>query len=149
MIKAPAPFPHVGSYGLLIDTGLPVEQRRAELARVLGRFPEGRGGEQVELARISLPLREGASSVRTVELTELIDATPLTRAEERELGDLDAALHGRTLRSARQKAAAFRAEKLRERLCYSQILIAELAKLARLHRRQQPSPGGFLPREAA
>lgn len=146
MIKAPSPFPHVGSYALLIDVEQPVELRRAELARIFS-LVEVEG--TATLVNISLPLRTGASGTKVVELSDLIDGTPLSREEMRELADLDSALQGRKLRTPKLKAAHERCEALRHRLCFSQVLTAELSKLTRLQRRQQPSTGGYLPAVAA
>lgn len=141
MLRIATTFPHVGSYGLLIDANLPVDQRRAELIRIFG-LVEAEG--TTPLASISLPLRTGASGTRIVELQELIDGTPLTKAEERELADTESQLRGRRIRSARQKADQARCEELRSRLCFSQLLSRELEKLGRLERRAQPSAGAYL-----
>lgn len=137
MLKIPAPFPQVGSFALFEDPNLPAGERRAELVRVM-RFGAG--------VTVAFPLRLGASGNRITELSSLIDATPLTREEERELTDLQRSL----ARQARPNRARIdRAESLRKRLIYSSLLATELKKLERLQAKGQPSTGALLPRHAA
>jgi hypothetical protein len=143
MLRIPAPFPEVGSYALLIDTNLPAVQQRAELVRVMRRDPAH--GQ----AAVAFPLRVGAFGNRVVGESELIDATPLTKDEERELADLQRHLAGRDRLRGKLVAAAVRCEKLRQRAVWQMILESELARLRSLEARQQPSFGRPLPREAA
>ena len=125
MIRAPAPYPHAGSFAAFIDTDVPrPEDRRAELVRI-ARIEAG------GTAFITFPLRGAASGSRTLTLDELIDCTPLTHDEQRELTDLQLALKGRKLRTAKQQQSMFRAERLKERLLYAQLMAPELGKLDR------------------
>jgi hypothetical protein len=140
MLKVPSPFPQVGSYALLVDETLPITQQRAELVRVQRR-DQGEG-----LVSISWPLRIGASGNRIVFENELIDGTELTKAEQRELTDLLNHCRGR---ARPNKAKMAQAEALRCRLIHSDLLRAELDKLARLQARDQPSIGSLLPRSEA
>lgn len=157
MLKTPAPFPNVGSYALLIDTTLPEEQQRAELVRIMrhglvnGYHPPGLAGRRSATGTppsprgldgrsaatetppspcrnvgVAFPLRTGASGNRLVYAEDLIDGTPLSKAEERELADLQRALR-QQVRPNRKKVD--RAESLRRRLVFSQLLAAELKKL--------------------
>ncbi|HEY8593277.1 MAG TPA: hypothetical protein VIL42_10510 [Sphingomicrobium sp.] len=123
MLRVPAPFPQVGSYALIVDEALPVSQQRAELVRVQRR--DTSSGE----AAIAFPLRVGASSFRIVDEWTLIDGTPLTKDEERELADLQRHLFGRTRLSPKLKEQAARAEALKNRQVASVLLEAELRKL--------------------
>lgn len=125
MLRTPAPFPHVGSFGLFTDTSLPVAQQRAELARILERG--------VNSALIALPLRLGAAGNQRVALADVIDATPLTKLEERELTDLERALRGR---ARPNPTKATRLNVLRERAIWSLVLNSELAKLHSLAARK-------------
>ncbi|MES2137992.1 MAG: hypothetical protein V4502_13165, partial [Pseudomonadota bacterium] len=75
MLNTPAPFPYVGSYGLLETDDR--ESPRTELIRIVFRR-EG-------FTTVSFPLREGASGNREVPEDALIDGTPLTREEMRVL----------------------------------------------------------------
>lgn len=147
MLKTPAPFPHVGSYALLVDTTLPDSQQRAELVRIMRRGWYGDGPVGPSPCRnvaVAFPLRTSASGNRLVYAEDLIDGTALSKAEERELADLQRDLR-QQVRPRRDKID--RAEALRKRLIYSQLLAAELGKLARLDAKAQPSVGRFLPRE--
>lgn len=75
MLSSPTPFPHVGSYALIdLDGG-------RHLARIIQR-------DQFETALISLPLVEGSAGNCSVALRDLVDGTPLTRAEADELDGL-------------------------------------------------------------
>ena len=124
MLRTPAPFPHVGSFGLFTDPSLPIARQRAELVRILRM-----AGTMVFIA---FPLRAGASGNTLVPLAEVIDATPLVRAEERELADLERDLRGR---ARPNPTRATRAAALRERAIWSLVLNAELAKLYALEAR--------------
>lgn len=149
MLSTPAPYPHVGSYALLIDPNNPVELQRAELVRIIGRDhqPEFPG------SRIVFPNRLGSTGFRMVSEADLIDATPLTKLEERDLTDGLGDLRGRDKLSPRLKAIKARTDALRHRQIYSIILAAELAVLhareARQGRRHGASPGRLLPRDEA
>ena len=155
MLNIPAPYPHVGSYALLIDTNLPVEQRRAELVRLTGRSVavssvNGTITGREELVTVTFPLRTGATGVRTLGLAELIDGTPLNRAEEQELLALETELVGRELLTERLRHADKRLEELRSRRLYAATLDAEFARLVAFQRRQHPGRNGsHLPKEAA
>jgi hypothetical protein len=112
-------FPFAGSFALYCDPNLPKGARRPELARILEH------GDPNVL--ISLPLRLGADGNRRVELTELIDGTPLSEAEEAELK----ALRKRLLTARRGRAALqARFDALRSRSIHLMILRAERAKWA-------------------
>lgn len=145
MLRTPAPFPYPGSFALLIDKELPVERQRAELARVI-RIDSG---DVTNWASIALPLRVGASGNRVVPLGDLIDATPLTRAEDVELRALQMAVRSRVRPN---KAKLSRVEALRQRAIFSVLLASELAVMnsneARSDRRQGASPGRLVPDEA-
>lgn len=143
MLQVATPFPHVGSYALFIDDRLPIGEQRAELVRIMRRPTICERGGDVAVA---FPLRTGASGSMLVDDGQLIDGTALAKTEERELTDLLNYIRAR-VRPAADKMA--RAEALRRRLIYSQLLAAELAKLGRLAARGQPSTGAILPRHAA
>lgn len=174
MLSTPAPFPHVGSFALFIDTNLPATHQRAELVRIIRRGFTGRPSSGAKLdaeIAIAFPNRVGASGNMVVAETDLIDATPLDKAEERELTDLLRDLRGRV--SPREgaavggdgrhtktkplsqslKAKADRADALRKRQIYSVILESELAVMrareAGETRRNRGSIGRPLPREEA
>lgn len=98
MLSHATPFGQVGSYGLLIDRDLPAGQQVAELVRVLRK-----DGADVAIA---FPLRDGASGNKTVPLADMIDASPLNRAETRELTELTRALFGKPSRGAKAKRLA-------------------------------------------
>lgn len=125
MLRNPAPFPHVGSFGLFTDADLPVAQQRAELVRILRLAGT--------MAFIAFPLRAGASGNTLVRLDEITDATPLTKTEERELTDLERALRGR---ARPNPTKATRRHALRERAIWSLVLNSELAKLHALEARK-------------
>lgn len=143
MLQVATPFPHVGSYALFIDDRLPIGEQRAELVRIMRRPTICERGGDVAVA---FPLRTGASGSRLVDDARLIDGTPLTKAEERELADLQRYVAGR---ERPNRAKAERCEALRNRLIMSGVMAIELAKLGRLQARSQPSVGSHLPREAA
>ena len=126
MLSTPAPFPHVGSFAAFVDLDIPrAEDRRAELVRIAR--PAGDG-----TVLVTFPLRTGSTGTRTVELSELIDCTPLSRDEERELTDLQRLFRGREPRRNKDRPAHERAEALRQRLLYSRLMVPELAKLERM-----------------
>ena len=116
MIRAPAPFPHAGSFALFVDPLEPVigtvftppsAMVRHHLVRIMAR-------PSAELAQISFPLREHvASGTRTVDAAELIDCTPIGIAEARELADIQRHLKGRVRLTPRMKAMKERADALR------------------------------------
>lgn len=135
MLKVPAPFPQVGSYGLLVDLNQPPPQS-AELVRIMRR-DDFRG--QVSVA---FPLRAGACGNRIVAASELIDATPLTKAEERELTDLQRHLVGRTRMTPKLRAMNTRAHDLKARQIFGIILERELGKLNEREARDLRRAGG-------
>lgn len=107
MLTPETPFPNVGSYALLIDEDQPLGQQRAELVRIhsLRLVREGHGHPIEKKATLAFPLREGASGNKTVPFAGLIDATPLTGAEAREMVDLDSELRGLKVRDRANKQA--------------------------------------------
>jgi hypothetical protein len=107
LLTPETPFPHVGSYALLEREG------RDQLVRIQWR----RENEIV----VSFPLRDGASGTLRVDPADLIDATPLTPAEEREFHDLDRSLRGSSLRTPKQKARLARRDALRKRMIVAPI----------------------------
>ena len=143
MLKAPTPFPHVGSFALLVDKTLPIDQQRAELVRIMRHDPSN------GWFAVAFPLRVGASGNRMVTAADLIDGTALDQDEKRELADLQRHLHGRERLTPKMKQQQVRAEALRQRAIFAVLLDSELRKLSRLEAKAQPSTGRFLPREAA
>lgn len=77
MLAVHAPFPEVGSYGLLCVDGA------TRLARIIARNPG-------DSAVVSLPELAGASGNRTVPLAQIRDGTPLSDAERAEMRHLAA-----------------------------------------------------------
>ena len=126
MLSPATPFPQVGSYGLYQDPALPPAERISELVRILDR------GAAVVL--VSFPQREGAGGNMRVPLSDIIDGTPLTSEESREMTDLARSLVGRSMRTKAQKAAKVRHEHLQSRNIWSGCL---RRKLDDLSRRQQ------------
>jgi hypothetical protein len=127
MLSPETPFPYVGSYALFVDPDAPPPQAD-ELVRINWRR-EG-------FAMVSFPLRDGASGNKTVPFADLIDATPLSSEEAREFHDLDRALFGRSLRTAKQKREAARRDALRRRTIYAPLLERLLRKArAKVERR--------------
>lgn len=154
MLSTPTPFPHVGSFALFIDRNLPPEQQRAEMVRVMARGSTGNLNTlpRDSLVTIAFPNRIGATGTKNVPALDLIDATPLTKAEERELADGLGYLRGRSGTTPRQMLLAKRCEALRQRAIWSTILESELAVMrareARADRRAGGSIGRPLPRDA-
>ena len=146
MLNVPAPFPQVGSFALYVDPDLPIEAQRAELVRIMRRD----GQPQFPGAAVAFPLRTGATGNRLVSERQLIDPTPLTTAEERELTDLQNQLRGR---ARPNKAKVERAEALRTRQLMADLAAIEFRKLDALHartrRRDGASAGAFMGRHAA
>jgi hypothetical protein len=122
MIKAPATFPHVGSYALFADPLEPVPivnrkpgRPRLHLARIAGFGRRGFTADEVTY-QITLPLREGvASGTRSVDFEELIDCTPLNVAEAKEMADIQRHLGGRTHLTPKMRAQKERADELEQR----------------------------------
>lgn len=131
MLKAAADYPHPGSYALHIASD------RAELVRVVERH----GAD----ALVAYPLRTGAQGNARIPAAAMIDATPLTAAEVAELESLRDHLQ-QQVRPNRRKVE--RAEALRTRQIYSEVMRFERAKLDRLTNRREPSIGSLLPRDA-
>lgn len=117
MLQPQTPFPHVGSYALLVDTDTPTPAD-VELVRIQWR----RESEIV----VSFPLRDGASGTKRVDPAQLIDASPLTTAEAREFKELDRALFGRSLRTPKQKRDKARRDALHLRIIYGPVLDRQL-----------------------
>jgi uncharacterized protein YgbK (DUF1537 family) len=136
MLKVASPFPQVGSYALLVDTNLPVSQQRAELVRVMRRIEAG--GE----VAVAFPLRLGACGNRIVPESELLDGTPLTKAEERELTDLQGHLAGRTHMTPALRKKDKRAHDLKARQILSHLLATEMKKLEADEARHVRRAGG-------
>lgn len=114
MLRTPAPFPQVGSYALIQIDG------RNHLARLQARTA---GGDVL----ISLPLlADVASGNRTVSIDALIDGTPLTDFEQRELDRLTTEVAAAKRPGAEKQA---RAETLRNRIIYAPILAEMLCRL--------------------
>lgn len=93
MLNTPAPFPQVGSYALIEEEG------SNQLVRILAK-------DQAGSATVSFPLRPGASGTKTVPTAKLLDGTPLTDGERREMNELERG--GGRRRSAIQRLKAFR-----------------------------------------
>lgn len=137
MIKAPAPFPHAGSYALFADPLEPVPvvngkpgTPRYHLARInsFGRAP---GTADTIICQITLPLREGvASGARTVDLAELIDCTPIDVAEAKEMADIQRHLNGRTRLTPRMREQKARADTLEQRARMAALAAPMLIRLA-------------------
>jgi hypothetical protein len=116
MLNSPTPFPYVGSYALLVDRDAPPPQAD-ELVRILNRRWK-RIGEAVAL--VAFPLRDGAGGNKEVPEGQLIDATPLTPAEQREFHDLDRLVCSRSASWCRRhKAAIARRDALKRRMIYA------------------------------
>lgn len=126
MLTPETAFPYVGSYAVYVDLDQPPPQRD-ELVRIQWRR-EG-------WAMVAFPLRDGASGNKTVAAADLIDGTPLTHEEKRELVELDRALFGRSLRTPRQKALKARRDALQSRAIWE----PHLTRLLREHRARQAS----------
>lgn len=103
MLSPETPFPQVGSYALLIDRDRPIERQSAELVRILRRYRMGWDAP----VTLAFPLREGAGGTKNGVLSDLIDATPLTSAESREMTDLRRALTGQRVRGRKTKAERY------------------------------------------
>lgn len=137
MLKTPAAFPFPGSYALFIDDSLPAAQQRAELVRII------RLG--VSTATVAFPLRpDVASGHRTVAQADLIDATPLTKTEEREMHDAQRGLVGAKEGGKLYKRlhAIFAAH--RARAMAAIILASEKAKFDERQSRQLRRIGGSI-----
>ena len=139
MIRAPATYPHAGSFALFAD---PLEPRpivngepatpRLHLVRIMAR--------SAEAAQITFPLREGvASGTRTVDLAELIDCTPINVAEAQELADIQRHLKGRTRLTPKMKAQKARADALEQRTRMAALAAPMLLRLSRRGERPQRS----------
>ena len=87
MLNAETPFPNPGSYALTVDPVSGLDAAQVELVRILEAPPGG-------LVLVSFPLRDNAGGTKRIAASELIDATPLTGAEGKEIIDLDRELRG-------------------------------------------------------
>lgn len=114
MLQTHAPFPQIGSYGLFDH------ERRRQLARILARNSDD--GTVV----ISLPERPDAGGNLTVPLVDLFDGTPLAAVEHQEMDALGRALHGKPVRTKRQRDDAHRYEALRLRHIHADLLADKL-----------------------
>lgn len=128
MLKNATPFPQQGSYCLYEDPALPAARRNAELVRIIER------GAAAVL--VSYPLRDGAGGNQRVPLADLLDATPLTAEESREMTDLARSLIGRSMRTKAQKAAKARHDALQSRNIWSGSLLRQLDRLNSMQRDQ-------------
>ncbi len=125
MLSTPATYPHVGSFALYIDADRPMP--RAELVRIMRLDAASLIPPAPYRATIAFPNRVGSSGNKTVPMTDLIDATPLSKEEERELTDGQRDLRGRGAElSRRLRAVKLRTEALRSRQLSSIILEHEL-----------------------
>ena len=140
MLSNPAPFPHVGSFALFVDENKPMISRRAELVRIMRT-----DGDH---SAIAFPNRYGSTGNKLVPNDELLDATPLTKAEERALTDGQRDLRGRETLSPRLRKVKARTDTLRSRQLASIILESELAVMnarhAREARRHGATPGRMM-----
>jgi hypothetical protein len=117
MLRTPTPFPQVGSYALIELDG------RHHLARIQARTCDAD-------TMISLPLLPAvASGTRKASLDDLIDGTPLSERERRELEALTIDLAGGNLTGRRRKAAEEREDALRDRLIHAPILAEMMERL--------------------
>jgi hypothetical protein len=142
MLRTPAEYPHPGSFALVVDPQLPLTEQHAELVRL-----QRRDGDAVA---ISFPLRAGVG-YRVVDLSELIDGTPLTPKEHDELRAIERALVGRDrddLTRAEQRRAK-RGEALRQRMMAALILASERARLDAFHARDTRRAGGSIGQPAS
>lgn len=114
MLPFQTEFPQIGSYALIQIEG------RLQLARLQERFEDGR-------VLISLPLvPHVATGSSRVPLSDLIDGTPLTAAEQEELRRLSAELTEPKRHAARKVA---RASALRERDIHAELMARMVAKV--------------------
>lgn len=138
MLDGATEFPNVGSYALLLSPAPPAQHRQAgdpnqeevtgpQLVRIL-RFNPQLSTD----AFVSLPLREGASGNRTVPFSQIVDATPLSGAEGKEMCDLGRELKGQRVRDRATKQARFDA--LKQRAVYAPLLALQLRRLAEIKR---------------
>jgi hypothetical protein len=118
MLKAPTPFPQVGSYALLELDGT------AQAVRIQRKDPATPDEATVALQSVA----NAASGFRTVPLAELIDGTPLTEAEAQEYRELERTVPAAPSRSNRVKEAQARYAALRERAIHSDTLARLLAE---------------------
>lgn len=140
MLNAETPFPNPGSYALTLDPVSGLDAGRVELVRIL-RHPQAVRGTAEDGAQVlvTFPLRDGASGTRTVPFAELIDATPLTGAEGREMIDLDRELRSKPLRDRAKKQA--RHDALRQRAIWASRIRLLLAEAARREAKRRGTVG--------
>ena len=130
MLDPATPFPHVGSYALLIDEDKPLGEQRVELIRILRHNPQ----LQTE-AFVSFPLREGASGNMTARFSAIIDATPLTGAEGREMVDLGRELRGSRVRDRAKKEA--RRDALESRARWAPLMLRLIDQAAKVEAKRR------------
>lgn len=114
MLDTPGTFPYPDSWAVFEGEAITVA------VRIMSRERED------GTVAVSIAGKLGASANTTVPLRELKDATPLTRAEASELAQLEASLLGYT---GRGNAASRRADILRSRIIYAELLRQLLAKV--------------------
>lgn len=127
MLNAPTPFPHVGSWCLWTNDDAPIGQQETLLAKILGPVD----GEHLVL--VSLPERTGASGTCRVPFAQLIDGTPLTGPEKRELATLESRLAA--VKHPRRSACFPRQNDLRKRAIWAPFLAMRRRQLDERTRR--------------
>lgn len=140
MLNAETPFPNVGSYALTVDPVTGLDAGQVELVRILEAPPGG-------LVLVSFPLRDNAGGTKRIAPSELIDGTPLTGAEGREMIDLERELRQRgpvgkdgraTKARVRGRAAKqLRHDALRQRAIWAPHLRLLLVEAARREARRR------------
>ena len=140
MLAGATEYPNAGSYALLLCPAPPgtatagwgpqqEEIKGPQLVRII-RTPINPDG----LFLVSLPLVDGASGTKAVPADELIDATPLTGAEGKEMVELARELTRKRLRDRAGKKA--RHDALRHRAIWSPMLLSKLKELRAREARQ-------------
>lgn len=114
MLAPRTPYPQQGSYALLTDEG------RTHLVRILRNTA-------FDLITVNFPLREGAGGTKSVPLSDLIDATELDGAEQRELTDLERWQRGHP--TSRRSAKHRRLHVLKQRAVWAPFMRARLREL--------------------
>jgi hypothetical protein len=139
LLNAETPFPNVGSYALTVDPLSGLHAAQVELVRILGvrtgSLAELGITEHVVECLVSFPLRDGASGTRTVPFDKLIDATPLTGREGKEMVDLARELRGPKVRARANKK--LRHDALKQRAIWAPHLRLLLVEAARREARRR------------